>query len=255
VTRVEKTPAFPFYGKDAYDDEAFFRLSFGSQGFYFFLAWWQWQEGSIPADLEVILDKVPRRKVTEARNLWPKVESMFPIIDDRPDRRQDPAVERRRNEVLDKRARHQTGAYKTIAKRFGMESLFESPSDASSDSLRAEGAGASADATANKTVTLVADLAKRGLKMHGRKAEVVLNWPEKYGADVVLAAFDANAESILVADHPVQYLAAILRNGGSRGHANRNAGGGGAAAERPAKQRNKFHQRSAADVLAAKRKV
>lgn len=137
MTRVEKTPSMPFYGKDAYDDETFGLLSFGTQGLYVFLAWWQWQEGTIPADIEVILDKVPRRKVIEARKIWPSVEPLFPVLESDPTRRQNAAVERRRADVMRKRDRHRLGAEITNAERWGSASLVSSLSDGGSSSPRA----------------------------------------------------------------------------------------------------------------------
>ncbi len=152
---VPKTPAFPLYGKDAYDDEAFSRLSFGAQGFYWFLAWWQWSEGSIPADLEAILDKVTRRKIAEARRLWAEVSPFFPITEDQT-RRANATVERHRSKVCSDREKRQKGAAITNAKRWSESlppSLSESLSDGLSESLRAATATASASATGSLSQT------------------------------------------------------------------------------------------------------
>jgi uncharacterized protein YdaU (DUF1376 family) len=203
---VTKTPAFPFYGKDAYDDEQFARLSFAEQGVYMFLAWWQWQEGSIPANLELILDKVPRRKIAEARKVWPALEAWFPVMPDNPARRQNEGVERRRQELLTRRDRNREGANKTNAKRWGSESvrgsLSESPSDSqrslsdslsdtNSDSLRA----ASAIATGKDLkVTSRQKLGDGGLGEEGRGSP-----PETSGLDalgVVQHALEAVAPGL-----------------------------------------------------------
>lgn len=143
---VIKTPALPLYGKDAYDDEAFSRLSFGAQGVYWFLAWWQWSEGSIPADLEQILDKVPRKKIAEARRVWAEVLPFFPTIGDG-GRRANGTVERHRSKVCGDREKRQKGAAITNAKRWGESlngSLSESLSDDVSESPRAANESASA---------------------------------------------------------------------------------------------------------------
>lgn len=127
-----KTPAFPFYGKDAYDDEAFCRLTFAEQGLYLFLAWWQWQEGTIPADLDAILDKLPRRKTAEATRCWPSVLPFFPPAPDNPLRRRDESVEKRRKRVTDGIRGKQIGAAMTNAKRYGRTSLSDTLSVADS---------------------------------------------------------------------------------------------------------------------------
>lgn len=129
-----KTPALPFYGKDAYDDEAFGRLTFAEQGLYLFLAWWQWQEGTIPVDLDAILDKMPRRKTAEATRAWVAVAVFFPVAAGDPFRRQAASVERRRKKVADGIRGKQLGAAMTNAKRWGNASRSDSLSDTVSDS-------------------------------------------------------------------------------------------------------------------------
>lgn len=110
----------PLYGKDAYDDEAFSRLTFAEQGLYWYLAWWQWQEGSIPGDLDAILDKLPRRKGDEATAAWTAVAKLFPSLSDSlSDRRANPTVERNRLKAIGERGRRQFGAELTNAKRWG----------------------------------------------------------------------------------------------------------------------------------------
>lgn len=151
MPRVTKTPAFPFYGKDAYDDEGFSRLSFAEQGFYLYLAWWQWQEGSIPAELDDILDKVPRKKVTEARRMWPTLAHHFPVIADG-GRRQSSAVEGRREDIARRRNKNRFGAEITNAQRSIQRALSGTLSDTLSvldtAALRAAGGTASANAPA-----------------------------------------------------------------------------------------------------------
>lgn len=206
VTRVEKTPAMPLYGKDAYDDETFGLLSFGAQGLYFYLGWWQWQEGSIPADLEVILDKVPRRKVNEARRLWPDIEQLFPVLNGG-QRRQSPSVEKRRADVLAKRGAHQKGAAITNAKRTNSETLSVPNSAPLSDSESVSPRTATATALATAIgsppflveretpftpppdFTVVASLAERisgaGLAVEPT-LQIVTAWLTEYGEALIL---------------------------------------------------------------------
>src|SRR5579872_1639825 len=92
---------------------------------------------------------------------------------------------------------------------------------------------------------LLDGLAGRGLKVPPRKEAAILKWPGKYGTDAVLAACDANLEAIEVADRPLQYLAAILRNGGSRGKRN---GAGGGRTEQRKPTASDFGMRTLADV-------
>ncbi len=118
MARERKSPAMPFYGKDAYDDEAFGVASFAVQGLFFWLAWWQWREGSVPADLESILDKAPRAKVAEARRLWPETKRFFPTFGDGK-RRRNETLNGYREEMLTEREKKQVGAEITNAKRIG----------------------------------------------------------------------------------------------------------------------------------------
>lgn len=128
----------PMYGKDSNDDEAFSRLTFGEQGFYWWLAWWQWNEGSVPADFEEILDKLPRRKVNEARKLWVNVQKFFEscTVADR-QRLANTRLESHRKAMLGRRKGFQAGANKTNELRWGSQlgvtAEVGSPSDSPSD--------------------------------------------------------------------------------------------------------------------------
>lgn len=130
---VAKTPAFPFYGKDAYGDELFVSLSFAAQGLWLRLAWWQWGEGSIPADVAEIVGALPAGKSKEILRLWPEVERHFPLIADG-SRRQNATVETHRARIEAKRERQSRGAKTTNAARWGADPDV-SLTDTSSDSL------------------------------------------------------------------------------------------------------------------------
>ncbi len=112
MTKIEKSPYMPFYGKDAYDDEKFASLSYGAQGFFWRLAWWQWSEGSIPAQIDVIISL--RGKEKESRRLWAEVAPMFPSSNGG-ERRQNAYVEQLRAKLVSVRAKRQQAAYKRHA--------------------------------------------------------------------------------------------------------------------------------------------
>ena len=112
MTKIEKSPSMPFYGKDAYDDEKFASLSYGAQGFFWRLAWWQWSEGSIPAQIDVIISL--RGKEKESRRLWAEVAPMFPSSNGG-ERRQNAYVEQLRAKLVSVRAKRQQAAYKRHA--------------------------------------------------------------------------------------------------------------------------------------------
>lgn len=205
MTRVAKSPSMPLYGKDCYDDEAFNRLSFAEQGFYWRLAWWQWQEGSIPAELNEILDRLPRRHVNDARKLWPTIQEWFPIAGSIPNRRQNGSVEDRRQAYLIKKGRQQLGAEITNANRYGKRSDFGSLTDALSDSVNESDSdsprAASAIASATATVSRSPEEGPGGTKpLTGSQATVkrVLDaWP---GGTVKHAALIGKWVSLIGAD-------------------------------------------------------
>lgn len=199
MTKVPKTPAFPFYGKDAYDDEAFAALSFAEQGLYLFLAWWQWQEGTIPADIERILDKVPRRKIAEARRCWVTIQQFFPVAVASNDRRSNGTVETHRHKVATDRAKNSLGAQLTNRKLGrGIQSLSDSlgvtVTDPNSDTLRA----ASANATAFGVVSPV---------LVGVQGEGGVYPPEMFVVQRIDAKFEASA---LDPAPPLQIVIALL---------------------------------------------
>lgn len=232
MARTPKTPYFPFYGKDAYDDEAFSALSFAAQGLYLYLAWWQWAEGSIPANLDRILDKLPRSKTAEAKKLWPIVEAFFPVVPES-GRRQNATIEEHRKKVCAKTDRHRMGAEITNAKRWGSDSLgaslsesdSDSPSDTYSDSLRAASANAIANASASGSpegvqgeavvampdresmARIAASLEPSGMVVGGG---YVASWCAQYGAEFVAAVIEDVGPSL--AGKRPSYLHAILRD-------------------------------------------
>lgn len=64
-----------------------------------------------------------------------------------------------------------------------------------------------------ESTRLVTELTARGLSVKGKaQLKAIHGWSRKYGAPAVLAAFDANADRVLLANNPAQYLAAILSN-------------------------------------------
>lgn len=76
-----RTAFMPFFGDDAYGDEFFNGLEWAEQGFYLWLAWWQWQEGSIPHDFARLLVRMPASKVKSAKKLWPRMCEVFVSVD------------------------------------------------------------------------------------------------------------------------------------------------------------------------------
>lgn len=117
---VPKTPDMPFNGKDAYGDEAFMRLSLAEQALFWFLAWWQWQEGSIPSDIEDVIERLPRRQEADARMAWPAMARFFPSSGSLSDGRlANATLERKRLKATGKRALQQLGASLTNQKRWG----------------------------------------------------------------------------------------------------------------------------------------
>jgi hypothetical protein len=140
MSKIEKTPAFPMYGKDAYTDEAFSNLSFGAQGLFWFLAFWQWSEGSVPVEFAFILKRIPQSKTRETRRVWSEVEPFFPVMESNPSRRANPKVELTRARVCGDRDRKRIGAELTNSKRWGTPVSGSLSESLGSDSHRAASA-------------------------------------------------------------------------------------------------------------------
>lgn len=177
----------PLFGGDAYDDEAFSRLTFAEQGFYWWLAWWQWQEGSIPSDLEAILDKLPRKKADEAERAWPAVSKLFPSLSESlSDRRANPNLERRRLKWVGERGRRQLGARLTNEKRWG-NGPEERRTETALESTR------SADPLANHVQTpdfalaqaLIAKIDASALKVHPPE-QTALAWMAEFTPELIV---------------------------------------------------------------------
>jgi hypothetical protein len=115
--KTEKMPAMPMYVKDAYTDEWFRQLSFSEQGAFWFLAGWQWLEGSIPEFSELVA-ALPSKQRFELRQAWKRLEQKFPRADD--GRRRNAKLESVRVAAMAKRDRHKRGADETNNKRWGV---------------------------------------------------------------------------------------------------------------------------------------
>jgi hypothetical protein len=265
MPRVKKTPAFPMYGKDAFDDEAFNGLPLGSEGLFWRLAWWQWSEGSIPADIEKILDKMPRKKVPEVRRYWPALRNFFAPIGDG-SRLQNATVELRRDKQLGERGRRVLGANitnKKLGRRTSSDSLTGTLSVPGSDTLRAASASASAFPPSTQPtkkpegvqgegraapVMVTAERLMLKLEHCGLKViptpQVVVAWVTEYGEELVVETL-ADCENDYRGKH-FRYLESILTNrrdnpherpGNRRGKRAVDRGSHGAGSDRP-KPRN-----------------
>lgn len=114
---VAKSPAMPLYGKDAWSDERFLLLSWDAQGLFWRLAFLQWMEGSIPDDLEAVVDIVGKARQT--RSLWPVMLKFFIPVPDSPGRLYNPITSGHREKMLEKRQQQEAGAASTNGKRWG----------------------------------------------------------------------------------------------------------------------------------------
>jgi hypothetical protein len=81
-----KLPWMPFFGTDFYNDEAVRLMSLEEEAVYIRLLWWQWREGSVPADGQD-LGKLAGGPVTD------RVLSMFPVTRGGDGRRRNPRLE------------------------------------------------------------------------------------------------------------------------------------------------------------------
>lgn len=122
---TDKLPWMPFYGSDFYHDEAVRLMSLEEEAVYLRLLWWQWREGSLPADQEH-LAKVAGAAVSA------HVVARFPVTRDSDGRRRNPRLELVRQEQLALiEARSRAG-------RIGRQKQIQARADAESNTGRAK---------------------------------------------------------------------------------------------------------------------
>jgi uncharacterized protein YdaU (DUF1376 family) len=102
MSKIEKSPALPFYGKDFFDDERVKYLTLAGWGLYIALLWRQWTEGSIPADLTKMA-AILGRPEKEIRAAWDGVSQFFHEIE--PERLANRKLEKVRTAMLDVRTK------------------------------------------------------------------------------------------------------------------------------------------------------
>jgi hypothetical protein len=110
-------PSFPLYYKDAYTDAAFLALGWDAQGLFWRLACWQWDDGDVPADVELAIAIVG--KPASTRRLWPTMLQFFLPVEGKPGRIRNARTHELREEMLARRAKNREGADKTNEKRWG----------------------------------------------------------------------------------------------------------------------------------------
>lgn len=131
MVRSEKAPpAMPFFGKDAYTDESFLLLDWDAQGLFWRLAYWQWDEGDIPADIERVIAIVGKPRQT--RKLWPAIVRLFGASDQE-GRLRHAKLHDLREKAFEDRRRRQFGAGLTNAKLGRSSTLSDTDSDTLSD--------------------------------------------------------------------------------------------------------------------------
>src|SRR5579872_959500 len=248
----------PLYGKDAYDDEQFALASFAVQGFFWWLCWWQWREGSIPADMDLILAKLPRAKFREAKSLWKKLLNFFPTFGDGT-RRRNETLHAHRIDMLQVTDRKGVGAELTNAKRRGVrtgerDAQRDANRDAQHDATRdssgvgslfldeettGEGSGEGRQLTPQQLdVKRVLD----ALEQHTTgfllpTGGLIVRWIRDFGIEATLATIaEEGARGNLDGRDP-SYLFKCIESRGRRSHGrtgNANAGTDGRAAAREA---------------------
>lgn len=130
---MKKLPYMPLYGKDAWSDEKFLAADWDVQGMFWRLLWWQWQEGSIPADISAVVDVIGKPVTT--RRLWSRMQGFFVSCGE--GRLRNEKLNALRVEALKEKNGQQKGAAITNAKRWGGESLEVSLSESLYPSLPA----------------------------------------------------------------------------------------------------------------------
>ena len=90
---TDKLPWMPFFGSDFYHDEAVRLMSLEEEAVYMRLLWWQWREGSLPADPEHMA-KLAGASVSA------QVMGRFPVTRDADGRRRNPRLDEIRRDQL-----------------------------------------------------------------------------------------------------------------------------------------------------------
>lgn len=150
MSRPKKSPAMPLYGKDAWSDEAFLSLDWDEQGLFWRLSFWQWMEGSIPDDIDRIVEIVGKAKSTRA--LWGSMRRFFITHPELPGRRFNPTTERNREAFLRAREKNAKGADITNAKRRESVTLFDTDSDTLNDERAPRSATAERNASRGNAI-------------------------------------------------------------------------------------------------------
>jgi hypothetical protein len=92
-----KLPWMPFFGTDFYNDEAVRLMSLEEEAVYIRLLWWQWREGSLPAepdDLEMLVGN--RRAIagqSPGKMVTDRVLALFPVTRGGDGRRRNPRLQ------------------------------------------------------------------------------------------------------------------------------------------------------------------
>jgi hypothetical protein len=92
---ADKLPWMPFFGSDFYNDEAVRLMSLEEEALYMRLLWWQWREGSLPADpadVQRLAGHPPGDRLL----------MLFPVTRNADGRRRNPRLEEVRQEQLAK---------------------------------------------------------------------------------------------------------------------------------------------------------
>lgn len=190
----------PVYGKDAYDDERFVTSPWDVQGLFWRLCWWQWREGSIPADVELVV--AVTGKPRETRRLFKKVREFFVKHPDLTGRLYNVTLDGHRQKAFSEKERKGVGAELTNAKRIGQRTGqrdAERPAeqhatrDASANALgfssKGEGAGEGRPLTPQQAdVKRVLDaLEDQTTDFLVPTGGLVARWLRDFGIDAILA--------------------------------------------------------------------
>lgn len=219
--REKAPPAMPFFGKDAYTDESFVLLDWAAQGLFWRLAYWQWDEGDIPSDVDLVVAVVGKPRDT--RKLWPAMTRLFAPAE-REGRIANRKVAELRDAAFEARKRRQAGAEMTNQK-LGHRST---PSDTPSVTLSGTDSGTLRAANANAIGSSVpegvqgepsppAELSTLAAIVHKIEAlglnppppeQLILAWIGNYGDELMLETIH-DAAGACAGKH-FNYFAAIL---------------------------------------------
>jgi hypothetical protein len=87
----------PFFGSDFYNDEAVRLMSLEEEAVYMRLLWWQWQEGSVPADPDDLEKLVGNRQLLPGQSpgkmVTDRVLALFPVTRGGDGRRRNPRLQ------------------------------------------------------------------------------------------------------------------------------------------------------------------